>query len=155
MMGYYSGASTFQPGPFSPTGVAGNLNQYHFMYFAPYVQDDWKVTPRLTLNLGLRWDYRSIPYEADNKMFWFDAANPGGGLCYADKALGTDAVSDLGGPIAPDGNGFYRYCGRRNPADGSKKPFAPRIGFAYRPFDKTVIRGGYGIFWDSSLTRGN
>ncbi len=153
MMGYYSGASTFQPGPFSPSDVAGNLNQYHFMYFAPYVQDDWKVTPRLTLNLGLRWDYRAIPYEQDNKMFWFDLANPGGGLCYADKALGTDAVDTLGGPIAPDGNGFYRYCGRRNPDDGSKMPFAPRIGFAYRPFDKMVVRGGYGIFWDSSLTR--
>jgi hypothetical protein len=153
LLGYYNGASTFQPGPFSPTGVAGNLNQYHFLYFAPYVQDDWKVTPRLTLNLGLRWDYRSVPYEQDNKMFWFDAANPGGGLCFADKALGTDSVSGLGGPIAPDGNGFYRYCGRHNPTDGSKKPFAPRFGFAYRPFDKTVVRGGYGIFWDSSLTR--
>jgi len=153
LLGYYSGASTFQPGPFSPSGVAGNLNQYHFKYFAPYVQDDWKVTSRLTLNLGMRWDYRSVPYEQSNKMFWFDAANPGGGLCYADKNLGSATVSGLGGPIAPDGNGFYRYCGRRNPADGSKTPFAPRIGFAYRPFDKTVIRGGYGMFWDSSLTR--
>jgi len=153
LLGYYSGASTFQPGPFSPSGVAGNLNQYHFKYFAPYVQDDWKVTNRLTLNLGMRWDYRSVPYEQSNKMFWFDAANPGGGLCYADKNLGTATVSGLGGPIAPDSNGFYRYCGRHNPADGSKTPFAPRIGFAYRPFDKTVVRGGYGMFWDSSLTR--
>jgi Carboxypeptidase regulatory-like domain/TonB dependent receptor-like, beta-barrel len=153
LLGYYNNASTFQPGPFSPAGVAGNLNQYHFMYFAPYVQDDWKVTPRLTLNLGLRWDYRAVPYEQDNKMFWFDVANPGGGLCFADKGLGTESVAGLGGPIAPDGNGFYRYCGRRNPADGSKRPFAPRFGFAYRPWDKTVIRGGYGVFWDSSLTR--
>jgi hypothetical protein len=152
LLGYYSGASTFQPGPF-PAAVAGNLNQYHFKYFAPYVQDDWKVTSRLTLNLGMRWDYRSVPYEQSNKMFWFDAANPGGGLCYADKNLGTATITGLGGPIAPDGNGFYRYCGRHNPADGSKTPFAPRIGFAYRPFDKTVIRGGYGMFWDSSLTR--
>ena len=55
---------TFQPGPFSPAGVAGNLNQYHFQYFAPYIQDDWKVTSRLTLNLGLRWDYRTVPFEA-------------------------------------------------------------------------------------------
>ncbi len=153
LLGYYNNASTFQPGPFSPTNVAGNLNQYHFMYFAPYIQDDWKVTNRLTLNLGLRWDYRSVPTEQDNKMFWFDRSNPAGGLCYADKSLGTSDVPGLGGPIAPDGNGFYRYCGRSNPAAGSKKPFAPRIGFAYRLTDKTVVRGGYGLFFDSAETR--
>ena len=153
LLGYYHDASTFQPGPFSPSGVAGNLNQYHFLYFAPFVQDDWKVTNRLTLNLGLRWDYRAVPTEQDNKMFWFDRTNAGGGLCYADKNLGTETVSGLGGPIAPDGNGFYRYCGRANPAPGSKKPFAPRLGFAYRLTDRTVVRGGYGIFFDSAETR--
>jgi outer membrane receptor protein involved in Fe transport len=153
LLGYYHDASTFQPGPFSPTDVAGNLNQYHFQYFAPYIQDDWKVTNRLTLNLGLRWDYRTVPFEQDNKMFWFDRANPLGGLCFADKGLGTADVPGLGGPIAPDGNGFYRYCGRNNPAAASKKPFAPRLGFAYRLGDKTVVRGGYGIFFDSAETR--
>ncbi|MBV9341942.1 MAG: TonB-dependent receptor, partial [Acidobacteria bacterium] len=153
LLGYYSGASTFQPGPFSPTNVAGNLNQYRFSYFAPFVEDDWKATSRLTLNLGLRWDYRSVPSEKSNKMFWVDKSNPLGGLCYADKALGTQTLSALGGPIAPPGNGFYAYCGRPNPADGSKKPFAPRIGLAYRLSDKTVLRGGYGIFFDSFETR--
>ena len=153
LLGYYNSASTFQPGPFSPTNVAGNLNQYRFMYFAPFVQDDFKVRNRLTLNLGLRWDYRSVPTEQSNKMFWVDVANPQGGLCYADKGLGTTTVQSLGGPIAPSGNGFYRYCGRPNPADGSKKPFAPRIGLAYRLSGKTVVRGGYGIFFDSFETR--
>jgi hypothetical protein len=126
-----------------------------FTYIAPYVQDDWKVTNRLTLNLGLRWDYRSVPYEQSNKFFWIDDQNlpggsrfTGGGLCFADPDLATNGV-------APAGNGFYNYCGRKNPADGSKTPFAPRIGFAYRPFggSSTVVRGGYGIFWDSSLSR--
>jgi hypothetical protein len=70
----------------------------------------------------------------------------GGGLCMANPALANDGV-------APAGNGFYRYCGRRNPADGSKTPFAPRFGFAWRAMQKTVVRGGYGIFWDSSLSR--
>jgi hypothetical protein len=155
LLGYYNGANTFQPGPFSNPSIAGNLNQYHFMYFAPYVQDDWKVNNRLTLNLGLRWDYRNVPYEQSNKMFWIDDQNlpgasgfTGGGLCFANPTLASDGV-------APDGNGFYRYCGRRNPADGSKTPFAPPFGFAWRPFggDKTVVRGGYGIFWDSFLSR--
>jgi hypothetical protein len=151
LLGYYAGANTYQPGPFSTTGgQPGNLNQYHFKYFAPYFQDDWKVSERLTLNLGLRWDYRSVPYEQSNKMFWIDDENTLGGLCFADKTLLTDG-------IAPAGNGFYRYCGRHNPRDGSKLPFAPRLGFAYRPDfmggDKTVIRGGYGVFFDSSETR--
>ncbi len=155
LLGYYNGANTFQPGPFSNPSIAGNLNQYHFMYFAPYVQDDWKVSRDLTFNVGLRWDYRSVPFEQSNKMFWIDDQNmpgaagfTGGGLCFANPALAADGV-------APAGNGFYRYCGRHNPADGSKKPFAPRFGFAWRPFggNKTVVRGGYGIFWDSSLSR--
>ena len=148
LLGYYSGANTFQPGPFSSQNVAGNLNQYHFLYFAPYVQDDWKVSRNLTVNLGLRWDYRNVPFEQSNKMFWIDdsALATGGGLCFANPVLASDGV-------APAGNGFYRYCGRRNPADGSKTPFAPRLGFAWRPLGKTVVRGGYGIFWDSSLSR--
>ena len=151
LLGYYENASTFQPGPFSTSGSQpGNLNQYHFKYLAPYFQDDWKASDRLTLNLGIRWDYRSVPYEQSNKMFWIDDQNTKGGLCFADQTLLTDG-------IAPAGNGFYRYCGRNNPADGAKTPFAPRIGFAYRPAfmggDKTVIRGGYGVFFDSSETR--
>jgi hypothetical protein len=155
LLGYYNTASTFQPGPFSIAGVPGNLHHYVFNFLSPYVQDDWKVSSRLTLNLGLRWDWRNVPYEERNDMFWFDDQNmpggsrfTGGGLCYANPALSTDGV-------APAGNGYYSYCGRNNPADSSKTPFAPRIGFAYRPFggDKTVVRGGYGIFWDSSEAR--
>ncbi len=148
LLGYYSGASTFQPGPFSSSGTPGNENQFHFRYFAPYLQDDWKAAQNLTLNLGLRWDFRTIPYEANDKMFWIDTANTKGGLCFANQKLLTDG-------IAPAGNGFYRYCGRDNPRSPSYLPFAPRLGFAYRPFgnNKTVIRGGYGLTFDSSLTR--
>ncbi|PYV34224.1 MAG: hypothetical protein DMG22_06935 [Acidobacteria bacterium] len=148
LLGYYQNTGIFQPAPFSKPGVAGNLNQYHFQYFAPYVQDDWKVRPNLTLNLGLRWDFRTVPFEQSNKMGWLDVTNPLGGLCIADQSLVTKGV-------APPGNGFYRYCGRRNPADSSKDVFAPRIGFAWRPFggDKTVVRGGYGVFFDSAEGR--
>lgn len=149
LLGYYGSASTFQPGPFSQSGSQpGNLNKYHFKYFGPYFQDDWKATSNLTLNLGIRWDFRTIPFEETNKMFWVDEQNARGGLCFADKALLTDG-------IAPAGNGFYRYCGRNNPRNPSYLPFAPRLGFAYRPFrdNKTVVRGGYGVFFDSSETR--
>ncbi len=147
LLGYYSSTQVYQPAPFSKPGVAGNLNQYHFQYFAPYFQDDWKVTPRLTLNLGLRWDFRTIPYEQSNKMGWLDPSIPGGGLCIADQSLVTKG-------IAPEGS-MYRYCGRHNPSPNPLKPFAPRFGFAWRPFggEKTVVRGGYGIFFDSAEGR--
>src|SRR6202011_4856177 len=123
---------------------AGNPQTHIFSYLAPYVEDDFKFTSRLTLNLGLRYDYRAAPYEIHNHFFWRDVNNAKGGLCFADKTLLTNGV-------APAGNGVYEYCGNNVPHAGSKTPFAPRIGFAYRlPGDKTVVRGGYGVFWDSS-----
>jgi hypothetical protein len=143
LLGYYSGASVFQPAGFSVAGRSGNPRQFNFQYFAPYVQDDWKVSSRLTLNLGLRWDYRTIPYETNDRMGWRDLSNPRGGLLVADQTL-----VDRG--IVGDSS-YYKFAGRRNPRDASKNVFAPRIGFAFRPFggQGTVVRGGYGMFWDS------
>ena len=149
MLGYYSGVGGFVPGPLSPTNTAGNPQTHVFNYFAPYVQDDWKVTPKLTLNLGLRWDFRQAVYEASNHFFWWDTTNPEGGLCYADKALSTDGVAP---GVGLNGGPILRYCGSV-PHPGSKKPFAPRFGFAYRLNNKTVVRGGFGIFFDSAEGR--
>jgi hypothetical protein len=143
LLGYYSGASVFQPAGFSVPGRSGNPREFNFMYFAPYVQDDWKVSSRLTLNAGLRWDYRSVPYETNDRMGWRDLSNPRGGLLVADQSLVERG-------IVGDST-YYKAAGRRNPKDGSKTVFAPRIGFAFRPFGgaETVVRGGYGVFWDS------
>ena len=56
------------------------------------------MTNRLTLNLGLRWDYRTVPFEQDNKMFWFDRANPLGGLCYAERTWAPQTCYGTGRP---------------------------------------------------------
>lgn len=149
MLGYYSGVGGFVPGPLSPTNTAGNPQTHVFNYYAPYVQDDWKPTQKLTLNLGLRWDFRPAVYEANNHFFWRDLTNPEGGLCYADKALSMDGVAP---GVGLNGGPILRYCGSV-PHPGSKTPFAPRIGFAYRLNEKTVVRGGYGIFFDSAEGR--
>ena len=148
LLGYYQAIQIFQPGPFSQPGISGNQNNYNERYFAPYFEDSWKARSNLTLNFGLRWDLRTIPFEEHNKFFWLDGQNPNGGLCFADPKLATDGV-------APPGNGIYRYCGRRNPTTNPLTPFAPRFGFAWRPFhsEKTVVRGGYGIFYDSPKGR--
>jgi hypothetical protein len=147
LLGYYSGAAVFQPGGFGVGDQAGNPRSFNLEYLAPYVQDDWKVSPRLTLNLGVRWDWRNVPYESHNRMGWLDVTNPAGGLCMADQSL-------IQAGIIGDGS-YYRYCGRKTPTDSQKTPFAPRVGFAWRPLggDRTVIRGGYGIFWDSAEGR--
>jgi hypothetical protein len=147
LLGYFSGASVFQPAGFSVQGKVGNPRQFNFWYLAPYIQDDWKVNQRLTLNLGLRYDFRTIPFETNDRMGWRDLSNPRGGLLVADKTL-----VDKG--IVGD-QSYYKFAGRRNPADASKKVFAPRFGFAFRPFsdDKTVVRGGFGIFFDSAEGR--
>lgn len=130
-----------QPGPVSNVQT-GNSVHLHFKAWAPYVTDDWKVTPKLTLNLGLRYDFSTIPYEEQNHLAWFNPAN-GGGLFEANKAV----VTAYGGSL-------YTYNGQRGPGPARKNVFAPRIGFAFRPFDNggTVVRGGYGIFYDSFQT---
>jgi len=147
LLGYFSGASVFQPAGFGVEGKVGNPRQFNFWYLAPYIQDDWKVNQRLTLNLGLRYDFRTIPFESNDRMGWRDLSNPRGGLLVADENLvKTGIVGD---------QSYYKFAGRRNPADASKRVFAPRFGFAFRPFsdDKTVVRGGYGVFFDSAEGR--
>jgi hypothetical protein len=147
LLGYFSGASVFQPAGFGVEGAVGNPRQFNYWYLAPYIQDDWKVNQRLTLNLGLRYDFRTIPTESNNRMGWRDLSNPRGGLLVADENLvDTGIVGD---------QSYYRFANRRNPADASKRVFAPRLGFAFRPFsdDKTVVRGGFGVFFDSAEGR--
>ena len=83
-----AGASVFQPGPFSSAGAVGNPHEFNWMYFAPYIQDDWKVSSKLTLNLGLRYDYRNVPYETNDHMAWRNLDYAPGGLLVADETPG-------------------------------------------------------------------
>jgi hypothetical protein len=96
-----------------------------------FIQTDWKVTPKLTLNLGLRWDLDTPRRElADNRQNSFDrsAMNP---------------VSNTPGVITWSGrNGLSGYA-----HNFDKNNFGPRIGFAYRASDKWVIRGGGGLLY--------
>jgi hypothetical protein len=145
LTGYYNGVTAFVPGPLSPTDQAGNPQDHVFSYLGPYAEDDWKVTPKLSINYGLRWDFRAAAYEASNHFFWLDTTNPQGGLCYADKQLSTNGVAP---GVGINGGPILRYCGKV-PHPGPKTPFAPRFGVNFRATDKTVLRGGYGIFFDS------
>ena len=146
LLGYYSGVGIFQPAAFSVPGAAGNPREFNFKYFAPYFQDDWRVNSRLTVNLGLRWDYRNVPYETRNRMAWRNLDYAPGGLLVADESLVEGGIVD---------GAYYKYAGRRSPENPDRfKVFAPRMGFAWRPIgEETVIRGGYGVFFDSAEGR--
>jgi len=146
LLGYYSGVGVFQPAAYSVPGAAGNPREFNFMYFAPYFQDDWRVSSKLTVNLGLRWDYRNVPYETNDRMAWRNLDYAPGGLFVADQSLVAGGITD---------GAYYQYAGRRSPENPDRfKAFAPRFGFAWRPFDeRTVIRGGYGVFFDSAEGR--
>ena len=146
LLGYYSGVGVFQPAAYSVPGAAGNPREFNFQYFAPYFQDDWRVSSKLTVNLGLRWDYRNVPYETNNRMAWRNVDFAPGGLLVADQALVDGGIVD---------GAYYQYAGRRSPENPDRfKAFAPRFGFAWRPIgERTVIRGGYGVFFDSAEGR--
>jgi hypothetical protein len=90
--------------------------------FSGFFQDDWKFTPRLTVNLGLRYDYATWPLEGRDRMTNLDPAT-GKKFTPADSQFGR-------GLVEPDRNNF-----------------APRIGLAYQLTPKTVVRAGYGRFF--------
>lgn len=133
---------TTQPTPFSDPKNPGAPVRVHYSSFAPYFQDDWKATRRLTINIGLRYDYASLPFEEQNHWSWVDPSIPGGGIAAADKKIIDQGL----------GAQFYSYGGGRTAGKSQKKVFAPRLGIAYRPFgdNKTVIRTGYGVFFDTA-----
>ncbi len=107
-------------------------------YYGLHFQDDWKITPKLTVNLGMRWEYQSAPVERFNMQNYFDfnAANP-----VISGLKGTVVYNGTGGA----GRGLY---------DPSKHDFAPRLGLAYQATDKLVVRAGFGVYFVPSFFGG-
>jgi hypothetical protein len=90
-------------------------------------EDDWKVTPKLTLNLGLRYDFATPALESKNAMANFNPSGNGGA---------GSLVFATGGSLE-----------QRALVQTNKKDFSPRFGFAYSLGSNTVIRGGYGVYY--------
>lgn len=105
-------------------------------YAALYFNDDWKVTKRLTVNLGVRWERDGPWTERFNRMAYFEpnTVNP---------VLQQAGLSYLGALGVVDSSTRSSRYG----VNPDNHQFSPRIGLAYQLFSKTVIRTGYGVFW--------
>ena len=121
-----------------------NIRRYYGLYF----QDDWKVTPKLTLNLGIRWEYFSLPMNRYGAEANFESGPPGAGAAYViNSASKNVALSPaFTSQLAKDGIAL-QYNSTPGIIPVPKDNFAPRIGFAYQPTSKLVIRSSYGIFF--------
>jgi hypothetical protein len=122
-------------------------SNYSAPYWGAYVNDDWKITPTLTLSLGLRWDY-FLPYsEADGRQANFAATNgngPGGIYFVGQSGCNVPRASAFDSMLAA--YNIQVACVVGNAVNETQKDnFAPRLGIAYRPFFNFVIRAGYGI----------
>ena len=125
---------------------SGSINNLHNVdYFRPlyafYAQDDLKVTPKLTLNLGLRYELFTTVKERHDEQGTFDLENPTNPTILVPKGQTMQLTPMLASQI-----GVLPTAGRGLvPVDTNN--FAPRVGFAYRFLPGTVLRGGYGVFY--------
>jgi hypothetical protein len=110
-------------------------------YSAGFAQDDWRLSSRLTLNIGLRWEMSSGDMEKYNRLAYFDP--------FATSGIGAKAgLPDLKGQLVWTGQGNGNQQATTN-------NFGPRAGFAFQIDPKTVLRGGYGIFFLPRNVQGN
>jgi hypothetical protein len=120
---FYGNLQSYLPG-----GTARDRT-FHFRDYGMFLQDDWRLMPNLTVNVGLRYEIFGSPSEADSIQ---------GALDKAGSISSTANIADF--TIVPGSSLYKSYKGN----------LAPRVGFAWRPFNnsKTVLRGGGGVFYD-------
>lgn len=118
-------------GSVAVTTTRSTVNWSH----AAYLQDDWRVSARLTVNAGIRYDLQLPMSELENNMNWFDPSAP------SPIAGQVAGVGPLSGAVV------FATPGQRNFWRANRDNFAPRVGLAYRVSGLTVLRAGYGIFF--------
>lgn len=135
LLGYPSAGTLALPSPF---------NQY-VKYYAWFAQDDWRVNDKLTVNYGVRLEHETGLAEENNQLvvgFDRNAVSPLNVTIPADPLAGTPARQVTGGLMFAGQNGANQHVG-----DPPAVKVSPRVGAAYLLNDRTVLRGGYGLFW--------
>jgi hypothetical protein len=114
-------------------------HKYRRTFYMPYFQDEWKVTPNFTVNLGLRWEYYGVAHEADNRTTVFDVTEFHG-VCLGSGSTNGPYPTPINTPPCPKNPALY---------NANYRNFDPRVSFAWAPsmfHGKTVIRSGFGIY---------
>jgi hypothetical protein len=140
-----------------------NISVIHDLkkYVGPYFQDDWKVSQKLTLNVGLRWDFFGLVGERHGAQANFVPSGPPGGPVYilpdtpAAHNLSSGCPTCFTTLLAKDGIALSitnKYGAGLGNSEYTN--FAPRFGFAYQVTPKLVARGGFGMFYNGFENRG-
>lgn len=122
------------------------IRGYRFTDFSFFVADDWKVSPTLTLNLGLRYDYLGHPWEVNGRLNNFDFRTV---LETGDLQQGFVFASNFNPRDLAGAQGLsLRRADNKSTLPADLNNWAPRLGFAWSPKSRFVLRGGYGIFYE-------
>jgi hypothetical protein len=119
----------------TPPSVTDWIRGFRISYLSGYIQDDWRALPNLTLNVGLRYDFQTVPTEVNGKISNFRPETLGGDFAATGEFIVGDPLWD-------------------NPTNDD---FAPRFGFAWTPWSErsTTVRGGVGLFFGRLDARHN
>lgn len=129
--------------PAVATGFVPTALREYVDYNALFIHDDFRISSKLTLNLGIRWERETGLREANNLLITgFDA----------------NAANPIGAAAGVATKGVFRFAGIDGQKETTGNPtlnkWSPRLGFAYQLNDKTVLRGGWGVFWAPMFSLG-
>jgi trimeric autotransporter adhesin len=157
--GQFTGSNANNPSATSRNAIADLLLGYpssgtltlnsrfddYIRYYGFFVQDDWRLTEKLTVNYGVRLEHETGLAERDNQLvvgFDRNVVSPLNVTIPADAVAGTPARQVLGGLVYAGVDGAAEHVG-----SPPKVKMSPRFGMAYSINSKTVLRSGYGLFW--------
>jgi hypothetical protein len=129
--------------PYGRSADTSSTLNNHIDYYGAYIQDDFRLSSKITVNYGLRWERETGVSEQNN------------GIITGFNGAAVNPIAGSVTGIVPFGQ--VQYAGNGNPTStGNPYPnkWGPRAGLAYQLNDKTVIRGGYGIFWAPQVALG-
>lgn len=135
LLGIPASANIDMPGPNSVV---------HYDNYAAYIQDDWRATSKLTVNIGLRWDHTSAPVDQNDMRYSF---NPANGDLVVPSPMALTHVSPLWPASMPIETSAQAGWSTGRSLLSLDQDFGPRLGLAYRLPHKMVVRAGGGLFY--------